>query len=63
MRVQNEGYTKFARAVAKAWIGENGAWKSKMNAPLSILPNCNTYDVQKIYYVTSSSVSLKFYVN
>ena len=35
-------YTKFARAVANAWIGEKGAWKSRMKQPLSILPNCST---------------------
>ena len=36
-------YAKLARAVANAWIGEKGAWKSRMKLPLSILPNCKTY--------------------
>ncbi len=36
------GYTRLARAVAKAWIGVKGAWKSRMNEPLSIRPNWST---------------------
>lgn len=39
--------TRFARAVANAWMGEKGAWKSRMKQPLSIRPNCKTYIVEE----------------
>lgn len=40
-------YTRFARAVANAWMGVNGAWKSSIKLPFSILPNCNTWEKTK----------------
>ena len=42
MKIQNGVYTRLARAVAKACMGEKGAWKSRIKLPLSILPNCRT---------------------
>lgn len=44
--ISETGYAKLASAVANAWIGEKGAWKSRMKHPLSILPNCNTYRIE-----------------
>jgi hypothetical protein len=44
----NRIYAKLARAVANAWIGEKGAWKSRMKHPLSILPNCKTYRIEEV---------------